>query len=96
VGQNSVAASTWRRINARRDHLWAHSRLSAYIDGELPERHHRRLAAHEEVCSECAELIRALAVMLSWLPSLRLPPEAGFAIAERTAEQVRARLEEWS
>jgi anti-sigma factor ChrR (cupin superfamily) len=91
-----MAASTWRRINTRRDHRWAHSRLSAYIDGELPERQHRRLAAHEEACPECAELIRALQVMLSWLPSLRLPPETGLAIAERTAEQVRARVEEWS
>ena len=91
-----MAASMWRQISFRRDHRWAHSRLSAYIDGELPERHHRRLAAHEEICPECAELIRALEVMLSWLPSLRLPPEAGLAIAEHTAEQVRARVEEWS
>jgi anti-sigma factor RsiW len=91
-----MAASIWRQINARRDHRWAHSKLSAYIDGELPERQHRRLAAHEELCAECAELIRALEVMLSWLPSLRLSPEAGLAIVERTAEQVRAQVEEWS
>ena len=91
-----MEASTWRRANARRDHRWAHSRLSAYIDGELPARQHRRLAGHEEICPECAELIRALEVMLSWLPALRLPPEAGLAITERTAEHVRARVEEWS
>ena len=91
-----MAPSRWRRISTGRDHRWAHSRLSAYIDGELPERQHRRLAAHEEICPECAELIKALEVMLSWLPALRLPPEAGLAIAERTAEQVRARVEEWS
>jgi anti-sigma factor RsiW len=89
-------ASTWRRINIRRDHRWALSRLSAYIDGQLPPHENRRLAAHEEVCAECGELIRALEAMLSWLPSLRLPPEAGLAIAERTAEHVRARVEEWS
>ena len=91
-----MTASTWRRINTARDHRWAHSRLSAYIDGELPPRQHRRLAAHEEICPECAELIRALELMLSWLPALRLDPEAGLGIAERTAEHVRARVEEWS
>lgn len=91
-----MTASRWRRINARRDHRWAHSRLSAYIDGELSPREHLRLAAHEEICPECAELIRALEVMLSWLPSLRLSPEAGLAIAERTVERVRPRVEEWS
>jgi anti-sigma factor RsiW len=91
-----MATSTWRRINARRDHRWAHSRLSSYIDGELPERQSRRLAAHEEICPECAELIRALEALLLSLASLRLPPEAGLAVAERTAERVRARVEEWS
>jgi anti-sigma factor ChrR (cupin superfamily) len=91
-----MTPSMWRRLSVRRDHRWAYSRLSAYIDGELPARQHRRLSAHEEICPECAELIRALEVMLSWLPALRLPPEAGLAIAEHTAEQVRARVEEWS
>lgn len=90
-----MTATRWRRINARRDHRWAHSRLSAYIDGELPARQQRRLAAHERICPECAELIRALEVMLAWLPALRQPSESGLAIAERTAEQVRARIEEW-
>jgi anti-sigma factor RsiW len=91
-----MAASSWRRINARRDHRWADLRLSAYIDGELPARQHRRLSAHEEICPECAELIRALEVMLSWLSALGLAPEAGLAVAERTAERVRARVEEWT
>lgn len=82
-------------MNASRDHRWAQPRLSAYIDGELSVRHERRLAAHEEACPECADLIRALQALLLALPALRLPPETGFAVAERTAEQVRARIAEW-
>jgi len=69
--------------------------MSAYIDGELPGRQERRLAAHEEICPECAQLIRTLQALVAALPALRLPPEASFAIAERTAEQVRARIAEW-
>jgi anti-sigma factor RsiW len=69
--------------------------MSAYIDGELPGRQERRLVAHEEICPECAQLIRTLQALVAALPALRLPPEASFAIAERTAEQVRARIAEW-
>lgn len=83
-------------MNARRDHRWAQPRLSAYIDNELPARQERRLAAHEEMCPECAQLILALQALLVALPSLRLAPGTGFAIAEQTAEQVRARIAEWS
>ncbi len=94
-GQSRMGATTWRRINAERDHRWAQPRLSAYIEGDLPDRQERRLGAHEELCPECAQLIRTLQALITALPALRLPPEASFAIAERTAEQVRARIEEW-
>lgn len=90
-----MTATGWRRLSAARDHRWAQGRLSAYIDGELTARQERRLRAHEEACPECAELIRALQAILAALPALRLGPEDGLAIAERTAEQVRARLGEW-
>jgi anti-sigma factor RsiW len=90
-----ATTTTWRRLNATRDHRWAQPRLSAYLEGELPDRAERRLAAHEEICPECAHLIRTLQALLVALPALRLPPETGFAIAERTADQVRARIDEW-
>ncbi len=90
-----AATTKWRRINEGRDHRWAQPRLSAYMDGELPGRQERRLAAHEQTCPECAQMIRTLQALLMALPALRTPPEVGFAIAERTAERVRARIAEW-
>lgn len=88
--------ATWRRLNHRRDHRWARPRISDYIEGELPTRQGRRLTAHEALCPECARLIATLHAMLAILPSLRLPPVATLGIAERTAERVRAQIEEWS
>jgi hypothetical protein len=91
-----MAATIWRRLNARRDHRWARARISEYIDGELAPRHHRRVADHEELCPDCARLIATLEALLEILPSLRLPPETAFAIADRTAQRVEARIEEWA
>jgi putative zinc finger protein len=88
-------ATTWRRLNSRRDHRWARSRVSDYLDRELPPREQRRLAFHEELCPECARLIGSLEILLAILPSLRLPPGTSFEIAERTAERVRAQIGEW-
>jgi anti-sigma factor RsiW len=70
--------------------------MSDYLEGELPPRQERRLADHERLCPECARLIATLEALLWVLPSLRLPPHAGFAVAERTAARVRAQIEEWS
>lgn len=89
-------ATTWRRINAGRDHRWAQSRISEYVDGELSERRRRRLAGHREVCPDCERMVVTLEALLGMLPGLRLPPDAAFAIAERTAERVAARLGEWT
>jgi anti-sigma factor RsiW len=91
-----MGATTWRQLNRRRDHRWARSRISEYVDGELAASEERRLAQHEELCSECARLIRELQILLAILPSLSLPPAASFEIAERTAERVRAQIGEWS
>jgi anti-sigma factor RsiW len=86
----------WRRLNHRRDHRWARSRFSDYVEGGLPRAQERRLAAHEQLCPECAHLIATLRALLVALPSLRLPPQATVGIAERTAERVRAQIEEWA
>jgi anti-sigma factor RsiW len=91
-----MTATTWRRLNRRRDHRWAQRRISDYVDGALPPAEQWRLAQHEELCPDCARLIRTLQVLLAILPSLRLPPSNAFEIAERTAERVRARIGEWN
>jgi anti-sigma factor RsiW len=90
-----MQATAWRRLNAGRDHRWARSHLSSYVEGELPPGEHRRLAAHERLCPECARMIGTLQALIAVLPSLGLPPDAAFGVAERTAECVRARIEEW-
>ena len=88
--------TTWRRLNRRRDHRWAGPRINEYLDGDLRLGEERRLAQHEAVCPDCAHMIATLRVLLTVLPSLRLPPAAAFDVAERTAERVRARIGEWS
>jgi anti-sigma factor RsiW len=95
-GLNHMSATTWRRLNHWRDHLWARSRMSAYVEGELSPRQRRRLSAHEARCPDCARVVATLNALLTSLPSLRLPPAASFELAERTAERVRARIGEWS
>jgi hypothetical protein len=91
-----MAAGAWRRFNAQRDHRWARPRLSAYIEDELPARQQRRLAAHEEICPDCARMVATLSALLRILPSLNLAPNAALGVAEETAERVRSRIEEWS
>ena len=85
-------ATIWRRMNARRDHRWAMHHFSDYVDGELPERHDRRLAAHEEICPDCSRVARTLRRMLTLLPGMR--PAASPELAERTSKAVAARLDE--
>jgi anti-sigma factor RsiW len=82
----------WGKLNARRDHRWAQSRLSAYVESDLPGRQRRRLARHEGICPECRHAIRQLRKLLKTLPGLRA--EKGPSdIAERTARSVRERID---
>lgn len=87
-----MATTLWRRMNARRDHRWAKSRFSEYVDGDLPERQRRRLAAHEEICPDCGRVARTLRRMLALLPGLH--PTTSSQLAERTSEAVAQRLDE--
>ena len=79
-------------MNARRDHRWARHRFSDYVDGELPERQDRRLAAHEEICPDCNRVVRTLRRLLALLPGTR--PAASPELAERTSKAVAALLDE--
>ncbi|MGI9557825.1 MAG: zf-HC2 domain-containing protein [Solirubrobacterales bacterium] len=85
-------ATLWRRMNAHRDHRWAQSRFSDYVDGDLPQRQERRLAAHEEICPDCGRVARTLRRMLALLPGMR--PAADPELAERTTEGVATRIED--
>lgn len=90
-----MKVSLWRRLNTPRDHRWVRARASDYLAGELGQRQERRLTAHSELCPECAHMLRTLEALIAALPALRMAPETTFAIAERTADEVRARLAEW-
>jgi len=83
-----MSVSTWRRLNAQRDHHWARSRIPFYVDRELPSRQRRRLYQHEQLCRECRQMIRTLSALQTMLPRLRPRPE----VAERTAAIVGARI----
>lgn len=83
---------TWRKISFHRDHRWASSRLSRYVDGELRRRQERRLAQHEGLCPECRRAIRQLRRLVATLPRLR-DREPAPDVAERTARAVRTQIE---
>jgi anti-sigma factor RsiW len=80
----------WRKINFHRDHRWAGSHLSEYVDGELPARQSRRLAAHEGLCPECRRAIESLRRLVRSLPRLRHEDPD---LADRTARSVSERIE---
>ncbi|MFN8162145.1 MAG: zf-HC2 domain-containing protein [Solirubrobacterales bacterium] len=87
--------SGWRRMNAARDHRWARPRMSAYLEGELAPRQHRRLAQHLSLCPDCWRALRTLDALLRVLPTLRVPPRSTVEVVRRTAAQARARVGEW-
>lgn len=84
---------SWRGLNARRDHRWAQSRLSAYLEGDLSPRQHRRLHAHEGICPECRRAIQTLGALLRKLPGLG-QPERGGEVADRAVQAVMRRIED--
>jgi anti-sigma factor RsiW len=77
-----------RRIRERLDHRFAQRRVSDFLDGELSERHRRRLQAHAELCPDCGPKLRTLTILLWELRELSRPP-AAVAIAPRVVERVR-------
>lgn len=81
----------WRKLSHSRDHRWAQPRLSEYVDGELPRRQQRRLAAHEQICPDCHRVIATLRGMIGVMRSLGRP---GPPVGDRVAEEVRRRIAE--
>jgi anti-sigma factor RsiW len=64
-------------LRTRREHRWAHTRISGYIEGELAPARRRRLRRHADECEECGPLLRALTVIVPELRRLhRLPSKS--------------------
>jgi anti-sigma factor RsiW len=80
------------RVRRKRDHRWALSRMSDYLDDELDSSRRRRMQRHIKECPECHRLLTVLRRMVGALH--RLPPPVGGADALRLAASVRQRLGE--
>lgn len=74
-------------LRMKRDHRWARTRLSDYIDGDLSPDERRRVADHADLCPECGPLLRALTVTVFRLRQLRVRPSE--PVAPRVIERLR-------
>ena len=77
-----------RRIRDRCDHRWTQRRVSDYLDGDMNERHQRRLRAHAALCPDCAPMLRSLTIVLWELRELRRGPQPP-TITPRVIERLR-------
>jgi anti-sigma factor RsiW len=75
-----------------RDHRWAPSNMSAYLDGELASRARARMERHTGECEECLGTLESLRRMLGLLR--RLPPPGTSAKGPEIAAAVRRRMHE--
>jgi anti-sigma factor RsiW len=75
-----------------RDHRWAPSHMSAYLDGELAPRGRARMERHTAECEECLGTLDGLRRMLGMLSRLSPPGES--AKGPEIAAAVRRRLHE--
>jgi hypothetical protein len=65
-------------------------RLSAYLDGDLPEKERERIAQHLRQCARCAEEERALKetlALLRNLPARKAPPELLEGVRRRIGKE---------
>lgn len=69
------------------DHRFAQHHLREFLDGELPEDDHDRMARHVALCPQCARLIASLRATVAALAALPTAPDV--AIAERVIERLR-------
>lgn len=82
----------WARLRFWRDHRWAPSHMSAYLDGELAQGRRARMERHTVQCHECRRLLEGLRRLLGALQRLP-PPNNGIGSVE-LADSVRQRLSE--
>jgi anti-sigma factor RsiW len=82
------------RVRFRRDHGWALSRMSEYLDGELPDGGRVRLERHMGDCPECERLLTELHAVVRSLGRLSAPAGGGGPGAAAVAAVVRGRLDE--
>ena len=78
------------RVQFRRDHGWAPSRMSEYLDGELAGRARVRIERHMGDCPECVRLLAELRAVVQGLGRLSAPG----GDRARIAAAVRGRLGE--
>jgi anti-sigma factor RsiW len=87
----TMQVSLWRKIDMHRDHRWAQSRMSEYVDGELSDRSSRRLAAHSSICPECHRVLLTLRRMVSALGQVGRPkPPPADRIADNVLKRIRS------
>jgi hypothetical protein len=90
---NVTIVSFLAELRKRREHRWAHARISDYIDGDLTPARRLRLRRHAAECEDCGPLLRALTVLVPELRRLhRSPPRsvAPIVIARLRSEQALA------
>lgn len=73
-------------------HEEAQERLSAYLEGELRGREHRRVVRHLALCPICRDVLRSLAQTLDRLRSLARSdsPSPRLSVADAVVDRIRS------
>jgi anti-sigma factor RsiW len=79
------------RERFRRDHRWAPSRMSDYVDGELALAGRVRMERHLGECAECRRLLGGLRQTLDGLHRLSAPSVDPLRIATSVQAHLRER-----
>ncbi len=80
-----------QRARFRRDHRWAPSHMSPYLEDDVGASVRARLESHCAGCPECSRLLMSLRRMLAVLSAV---PPARTPAAIDVASAVRERLQE--
>jgi anti-sigma factor RsiW len=77
------------RLRFMRDHMWAGSRFSAYLDGELGAEEGARLEHHAHQCKKCHQVLEALRQTLAALGRLSSATQAPAGLADAVISNLR-------